>query len=228
MELFWLIIGLTLTAVIAFKIYDSPKAKGIRLENKIHQTLEKLAVKYEGYAFKDLMLPIGSSTSQIDNVLITSKAIFVIEAKNYKGRIFGSIHQDQWTMTSKTTKTYKNKRGKTYQKSYINKYQFYNPIKQNETHIKALQQHIKTDIPFYNLVVFGSKADLSELKGELRNITLTINHLNRWIKNEYESKGKSMTYKELDKIKDTIVNINILDKSQRKSHVRKIKNTHSQ
>ena len=51
MELFWLIIGLTLTAVISFKIYDSPKAKGIRLEKKNHQILQKPAVKYEGYAF---------------------------------------------------------------------------------------------------------------------------------------------------------------------------------
>ena len=151
------------------------------------------------------MLPIGSSTSQIDNVLITSKAIFVIEAKNYKGRIFGSIHQDQWTMTSKPTKTYKNKRGKTYQKSYVNKYQFYNPIKQNKTHIKAIQQNIQTQIPMYNLVVFGPKADLSKLKGELKNITINTIHLNRFIKSEHESNENSMTYKDLDKIKDTLL-----------------------
>ena len=83
--------------------FNSPKAKGARLENKIHQLLENLALKHDEFAFKDLMLPIGDSTSQIDNVLNTPKAMCVIEAKNYKGWIFGFFKQDQWTLTSRTT-----------------------------------------------------------------------------------------------------------------------------
>jgi hypothetical protein len=109
MWFFWLIITLFIVYSIFILIYNSPKAKGSRLENKIHLLLEKIALKYEGFALKDLMLPMGDSTTQIDNILITPQALFVIEAKNYKGRIFGSYHQDQWTLTSKTTKTYKNK-----------------------------------------------------------------------------------------------------------------------
>ena len=223
MELFWLIIGLSLTIVVAFKVYDSPKAKGIRLENKIHRILEKLAVKYEGNAFKDLMLPFGNATSQIDNVLITPKAIFVIEAKNYKGRIFGSINQEQWTMTSKTTKTYKNKRGKTYQKSYINKYQFYNPIKQNETHIKALQQHIKTNIPFYNLVVFGQESDLSALDSNESRFTTKTFYLNKIIDELMRSQKESIDKEDLNGINFKINNQNIRNQKSRRKHVKSIK-----
>jgi hypothetical protein len=223
MWLFWLIIVLSITFSIGIRLYNSPKAKGTRLENKIHQRLEKLALKYEGFAFKDLMLPIGDSTSQIDNVLITPKAMFVIEAKNYKGRIFGSINQDQWTLTSKTTKTYKNKRGKSYQKSFINKYQFYNPVKQNETHVNAIRNLLKTKIKIHNLIVFGSMSDISAIES-FESMQLTkIFHLSSLIDKEIKSTKEYIEKEELIIIAKTITDKNILNKKLRKNHIKKIK-----
>ena len=51
MWLFWLIVAIGIILLLEYQFVSSPKAKGIRLENKIHQILQKLAVKYEGYAF---------------------------------------------------------------------------------------------------------------------------------------------------------------------------------
>jgi hypothetical protein len=227
MWLFWLIIALSITFSIGIRLFNSPKAKGTRLENKIHQRLEKLALKYEGFAFKDLMLPMGDSTTQIDNVLITPKAMFVIEAKNYKGRIFGSINQDQWTLTSKTTKTYKNKRGKSYQKSFINKYQFYNPIKQNETHVNALKKYTKAGFPIYNLVVFGSLSDLSALDStESMHLTKTF-YLNNLIDKRLKSTKKNISKEEVNEIAKTLLDKNILNKKLRRNHVKAIKKKYS-
>ena len=223
MWLFWLIIALSISFSIGIRYFNSPKAKGTRLENKIHQLLENLALKYEGFAFKDLMLPMGDSTTQIDNVLITPKAMFVIEAKNYKGRIFGSINQDQWTLTSKTTKTYKNKRGKSYQKSFIKKYQFYNPIKQNETHVNALKKYTKAGFPIYNLVVFGKNTDLNEIGDGLNQSVINIRQLNKSIHKLSDSLDNSIKLSEIVSIKDKIIRDNITDKKLRKNHVKSIK-----
>jgi hypothetical protein len=225
MWLFWLIITLSIVYSIFILVYNSPKAKGSRLENKIHLLLEKIALKYEGFALKDLMLPMGESTTQIDNILMTPQALFVIEAKNYKGRIFGSFHQDQWTLTSKTTKTYKNKRGKSYQKSFINKYQFYNPIKQNETHVNALKKFIKLGFPIYNLVVFGNMADLKEVKDDLGHSVINIINLKKFSMKLLDALNINIESQELTSIKNKIISTNIIDKKKRKNHVKNIKKT---
>ena len=49
-------------------------------------------------------------------------------------------------------------------KSFINKYSFYNPIMQNQTHIEALKKLIKTSVPTVNLVVFSNQALLKDVK----------------------------------------------------------------
>ena len=36
-------------------------------------------------------------TSQIDHVVINPRGVFVIETKNYSGRIYGSENQLEWT-----------------------------------------------------------------------------------------------------------------------------------
>ena len=46
---------------------------------------------------KNVTLPVGDGTTQIDQLVISSYGIFVIETKNMKGWIFGSRNQAQWT-----------------------------------------------------------------------------------------------------------------------------------
>ncbi len=85
----------------------------------------------EGYykTLHNIYIPYINKTSEIDVLLIHEKGIFVIESKNYSGWIFGSAGQKQWTqMLNKQTK-----------------YRFYNPIMQNDTHIKALSDYLRID-----------------------------------------------------------------------------------
>jgi archaellin len=64
--------------------------------------------------------------------------VFVIETKNYSGRIYGSEEQQEWTQVLAGGNE-KNK--------------FYNPIKQNATHIYNLRKIIK-NVPIHSVVVF--------------------------------------------------------------------------
>ncbi len=71
----------------------------------------------------DLTLPDGEgATTQIDHLLLSPFGVFVIETKNYKGWIFGSERQKQWT-----------------QKIYKKSFKFQNPIHQNYKHMKVLE-----------------------------------------------------------------------------------------
>ena len=94
----------------------------------------------EKYVINDLRLKINDTkTSQIDHVLINNKGIFVIETKNYSGRIYGKESQGEWTQVLNYGRV---------------KNRFYNPVKQNKTHAYYVSNVISEEIPLVSAVVF--------------------------------------------------------------------------
>ena len=81
-----------------------------------------LSRSMEGYyvVLKNLYLPMKGKNTEIDLLTIHEKGIFVFESKNYSGWIFGSEDQLKWTQCFKSGQ----------------RKHFYNPIKQNRTHIR--------------------------------------------------------------------------------------------
>lgn len=91
------------------------------------------------------MCEINGRSTQIDHIVVSPYGVFVIETKGYKGWILGGENSEYWT-----------------QVLYKNKYKLYNPIKQNEGHVRFLRQLLKcpTDFPIIPIVVFDNSADL--------------------------------------------------------------------
>lgn len=87
----------------------------------------------------------NSKTTQIDHVYINNKGIHVIETKNWGGRIYGRENNEQWTQV------------KDYGKE---KNQYYNPIKQNEAHVKAVSSVLNMTIPILSYVVFTTISEV--------------------------------------------------------------------
>jgi hypothetical protein len=225
MELY-ILIGLIIIIYLIGIYIDSPSFKGKLLEKKINKVLKKLAIKYGGNEFWDFMFPIGSTTTQIDNVLLTEKAIYVIEAKNYRGFIYGSSDQKEWMITSKNSKTYRYSNGKKFTKTFINKNRFYNPIKQNSTHIDAIS-NIVNDIPIINIIVFGKKSSLKKLNLKKEEHVIKIDDLKSTINDIEKSFTKRL---DLDKLMEIVENLyyeNITNKKERKKHVKNIKQKYS-
>lgn len=103
----------------------------------------------KGKVLKNLYVPKDNGeTSEIDVVFITQKGIFVIESKNYSGWIFGDEKSAYWTAMLPNKE----------------KNRFYNPIKQNETHIKWLRQYLSEDIPLFSIVVFSERCELKKFR----------------------------------------------------------------
>jgi hypothetical protein len=218
-----LIIGLYFIGIYIY----SPSYKGKSLEKKINKILKELAMKFGGHEFWDYMFPIGSTTTQIDNILLTEKAIYVIEAKNYQGFIHGSSNQKEWTLTSKNSKTYRSSKGRKYTKTYINKNTFYNPIKQNNTHVDAILNIVNNNIPIINIVVFGKKVFFKQLNLSEKDNVVKIENLKTTIVNIDETMTKTL---ELDTMIETVENLyyeNIINKKDRKKHVKSIMLRHN-
>lgn len=103
-------------------------------------------------------------TTEIDVLMISSKGLFVFESKNYSGWIFGSDNQKYWyqTLPAGRRKSHKEK--------------FYNPVFQNNTHVKYLKSLIGNEVPIYSIITFSDRC-------KFMNVTIknsNINVINRY------------------------------------------------
>lgn len=87
---------------------------------------------------KDVTLPVGDGTTQIDHLVVSRHGIFVIETKNMTGWIFGHPDHAHWT-----------------QVIYGDRYKFQNPIRQNYKHVKTVRDLLYLSrIQVLNVVAF--------------------------------------------------------------------------
>ncbi len=98
--------------------------------------------------FHDVYIKQGNNYSQVDVIAVTEVGIVAFEVKDYSGWIFGKGYQDYWTQVLNYGKA---------------KYRFYNPVKQNEGHIRALKAYMGQDIPFYSVIVFDGDCRLKDV-----------------------------------------------------------------
>ncbi|MBH0066338.1 nuclease-related domain-containing protein [Psychrobacter sp. SZ93C1] len=98
----------------------------------------------------------GGST-QIDHVIVSVYGIFVIETKNYKGWIYGSEKQKQWTQAFPNG----------------SKFKFQNPLRQNYLHIKTLADLLGLELSyFHSMIAFIGECEL-KTRDELPEHVLT-------------------------------------------------------
>ena len=132
-------------------------------ENEIKQAIGD-TIPGQQYVINNLILSVGEGqSSQIDHVVINPNGVFVIETKNYSGRIYGGEKQQYWTQTL----AYGHE-----------KHRFYNPLKQNATHIYRIKQLLPKGTPITGAVVFAQEnLEYIEAPG-VYNILTLLNLLN--------------------------------------------------
>lgn len=113
---------------------DIIRDKGKKGEYRIFEKLQILERSGARFLFNCYLPKEHNETTEIDVILLTHDGIFVLESKNYDGWIFGSENQELWTQTLPAG-------------NKIHKTHFYNPIRQNKTHIKYLKQVIGDSLP---------------------------------------------------------------------------------
>ena len=142
----WVLMVVVVIAVLGWKWRQKSAHahnKGEQGEAMLRQHTDPSLAGKGYHALHDLLIPLYESTTQIDHLYVSRYGIFVVETKNYAGWIYGDAEQKQWT-----------------QVLYQQKYRFYNPLKQNETHIKALAYLLKLPMEtFHSIVVFVGEAE---------------------------------------------------------------------
>lgn len=107
---------------------------------------EILLVPGTYFVLQNCFIPTGyKKYTEIDILLVHRTGLYVIESKNISGLIFGQRDDYNWTRFTSS-----------------NKMTFYNPIRQNEGHIYALDRFIDypRDGHIQSVVVFGASSEL--------------------------------------------------------------------
>lgn len=112
--------------------------KGLLGEQAVETELNKLPMK-EYYLFYDTMLRHkNGKTAQIDFIVASRYGIFIIEVKNYRGRISKSKFKSYITQTTEK-----------------GEYLYPNPLNQNKWHESALQSVLGSEKGIFSVVVFA-------------------------------------------------------------------------
>lgn len=131
----------------------------------------------------------GSGTSEIDLVMIHEKGIIVIENKNYKGYIYGAEEDLYWTQVY----------GKREKRS------FYNPVKQNQSHIRHLKRlldsHIQTPAPYLSVITFNNEGKLKRIQVNADTAVVTSSRkVRKCIRNRLRWQPRVLNKNQVDEI----------------------------
>lgn len=124
------------------------KRKGTRGEYQTALEINKLLP--DAKILMNTYIPNKNGYTEIDIIVIAIQAIYVIENKNYSGWIFGSEQDQYWTVTFPHVK-----------------HQFYNPVKQNNTHIFYLKNLLNKNgyrcDNINSIICFNEEASLKKI-----------------------------------------------------------------
>jgi hypothetical protein len=124
------------------------------LTSQEQRVIQEIQYKFNPHCvFVDLMLTRQGNktkTSQMDIVAIGRRGIFTFECKDYKGWIFGNGNNRKWTQVL----AYGHEKN-----------QFYNPIKQNLSHIAAIKEVIgQPKVRTFSMIVFSDYAEFKNIE----------------------------------------------------------------
>ena len=129
------------------KSYTSAKEKGDLGEITIRELILNDLDTNERMLNNYITHGTSSKTSQIDHIVIKPSGVYIIETKNFEGKILGRRDDFEWLQVLAGGYT-KNK--------------FYNPVKQNISHINNIKKYIGENTPVYSMIVF-LKADINNI-----------------------------------------------------------------
>ena len=195
--LFPMVIVILAAFALIYIRHKLPEWKGKYSEDLVNRKLLGLSDEY--IVFSNLLFENNGYSTQIDHLVVSPYGVFVIETKGYKGWILGGEYSERWT-----------------QNIYGKKFTFYNPIKQNEGHVRFLRHLLKcsADIPFIPIVVFNNDAELKVLVKD--HIVVNRYSLTRVIVQYHDS---VITKETIDWVVKTIIaNSKVVDKEEMQKH----------
>ena len=159
---------------------------------------------------KNIYVPTQGKTTEIDLLMIHEKGIFVFESKNYSGWIFGSADQLNWTQSLQNG----------------DKNKFYNPIRQNRTHIKALAAFLEKPVSeFVSYIVFSERCTLKKVPADTSDVIIVRRpDMLKKLKATLKTTPTKYTFNDIQDIAKKLQPLTNKDEAQKQQHIINIQN----
>lgn len=148
--------------------------------------------------------------TEIDVLLLHETGVYVFESKNLSGNIYGNADKPQWLRYKKNG-----------EKDFIP-----NPIKQNDGHIKALQNYLQQDkyqLRTFSMIVFGMNSKLSAIP---EDTTFTTTHeifnLEMDLIKKFESGINFYSAETIDSWSKILIPCTMLPEEEKRAHIERI------
>ncbi|WP_195335950.1 nuclease-related domain-containing protein [Paraclostridium bifermentans] len=164
--------------------------------------------------FNSLYLPKENRKfTEVDLIAITEKCIFIVEVKNLYGIVTGNKEEKYWTQKlSNSTNE-----------------EIYNPIIQNENHIKYFKRNVDllkynlSNKNIYSLIVFGNKSDIKEVRYNEENIkVVNINELETTLSEIMNNNSTILKQDQIKEIGEILKKFEDIDSTKREKHINDI------
>lgn len=158
---------------------------------------------------KNLYIPHAGRTSEIDLVMIHEKGIFVFESKNYSGWIFGSEEQVHGTQCLPNGE----------------KFPFYNPVRQNWNHIKALARYLDKPVSeFTSYIVFSERCRLKKIPRSTEDTVIVRRpQMLKQLRRTLRHSETVYSPHEVREIADLLRPLTRISKTEKQQHIQNIK-----
>ena len=186
--------------------------KGSQGEYLIWDSLQQLP-GYKKFLFNCYLPKRNGESTEVDLILLHESGIYVFESKNYSGWIFGTETQQYWTQSLP---------GRYGQ---AHKVKFFNPILQNQAHLKWLGEYLGIDSHFfYSCIVFGDDCTLKHITlTSGRHYVTNRSNLFAAISSHIQLSITKLSPEQIDSLYAKLFPLTQVDAEQRAQHIKEVK-----
>lgn len=132
-ELLFAVVMVLLVLFLGGKLgpIESPVKRAGRQGEEIAREIIARALDEKDVLLPNVIIDLAGRETELDNVIVNNRGVFIIEVKNYTGELFGDEDDFEWTKQKET------RQGNIYQKTVKN------PIKQVKRQIYILAEYLK-------------------------------------------------------------------------------------
>ncbi len=148
--------------------------------------------KNKRYIINDLIIKTDDNgtlrTSRIDHIVINERGVFVIDAKDYSGNIYGKESDVEWTQVYNFGKSI---------------HKLYNPVMKNRAHLYIVNSVLPSElseVPLTSAVVFAG--------GKIKGINSSDVYTVRGMKKLFKKGERILSCEQMQLIYDSLIKVN--------------------
>ena len=192
--------------------------KGRNGEYLISKNLSHLEKQGAKFLFNVYFPKENGETTESDVILITARGFIVFESKNYSGWIFGDEKQKMWTQTLPQGK------GRA-----AHKEKFFNPIMQNDLHIKYLRSVVGPEYSIQSIIAFSERCELKKVTVTSPDVQVVKrNYINQAVKTTLDRMPQNaLTTEQIDRLYQLLLPYSQVSEEVKQKHIQDINEHHA-